>query len=230
MWWLSCHRAAGFTDCILSAHVGVRVVLVLYAGCAQPEVVLGDRKWPKIKRGGEEKKSDDSPHLRWIYPRSHWTWISASASAKQLSGVAVLNQTGSFGDLFFLPRASGANFLRALDQIVAGMWIIIHRTYLASRVPRKQPDTVTTASFRTRRQDSARVSHFPYSSSTLSYYHTCFVFWFSCTSSVAFPGEYYLKSNPLVRVFSILKPACTLQRAPRYLSSMRCKLKDKHFM
>lgn len=157
----------------------VPVIPVLYAGCAQysrPKTVLGDRKRSKIKRGGGEKTSDDSPHLHWIYQRSHWTRISASASAGQLSGVAVLNQMGSFGDLFFLPRASGANFLRALDQIVAGMWIIIHRTYLASRVPRKQPDTVTTTSFRTRRQDSACVSHFPFSSSTLSYFHTCFVF------------------------------------------------------
>lgn len=44
---------------------------------------------------------------------------------------------GSFWDLFFLPRASGANFQKGLDQIVAGMWTIIQCTYLASRVLEK---------------------------------------------------------------------------------------------
>lgn len=41
----------------------------------------------------------------------------------------MLNQTGSFGDLFLLPGASGANFLRALDQIVAG------KPHSSSRIP-----------------------------------------------------------------------------------------------
>lgn len=54
-----------------------------------------------------------------------------------LSGSTVLNQIGSFWDLFFLPGASGANFQEGLDQIVAGMWIIIQRTYLTGRALKK---------------------------------------------------------------------------------------------
>lgn len=49
----------------------------------------------------------------------------------------VLNQIRSFQDLFFLPRASGANFQKGLNQIAAGMWIIIQCTYLASCVLKK---------------------------------------------------------------------------------------------
>lgn len=54
---------------------------------------------------------------------------------------------GSFWDLFFLPRASGANFQEALDQIAAGMWIIIQRTYLASRALRKTTCPPNTEAF-----------------------------------------------------------------------------------
>lgn len=60
MWWLSYHRAAGFTNYVLIAHMRVCVVLVLYEGCAQhsrPKTVLGDRKRSKIKRAGGRKKS-----------------------------------------------------------------------------------------------------------------------------------------------------------------------------
>lgn len=59
----------------------------------------------------------------------------------------VLNQIGSFRDLFFLPQASGANFQKGLDQIVAGMWIIIQCTYLASRVLKKTTCSVNAETF-----------------------------------------------------------------------------------
>lgn len=141
----------------------------------------------------------------------------------------VLNQTGSFGDLFFLPRASGANFLRALDQIVAGMWIIIYRTYLASRVPLNNQALLPRPPL----GHGGRIRLAPHNFHILHELCPIFVPGVCFGSPAPVLLDFHtniLSSLTPLYVSLIFRSLSAPFRGPRYLSSMRCKLKAKHFM